>query len=182
MLKLKLLSIAFLSGLSLSCFADSSKVTNTPTSQDIRCTSTVPDYSEKAKLRFIKDWATYVAQNSFSLNHDDLENHLKQLQFCYSSSGWNQFNQALHKSGNLNLINQHHLKANTDVIGPIEVNHHPKYSSWTAMIPMRVVYQNQTQRISQEMNVHLTINQQSDNHLAVIQIVGRPTDKKLPSH
>lgn len=173
----KLFSIALLSNLS---FAVQTTVSPAPQSQDIRCTSTVPDYSEKAKMKFIKDWATYVAQNSFNLSHDDLDNHLKQLQFCYSSSGWNQFNQALHKSGNLNLINQHQLKANTDVIGPIEINHHPKYSSWTAMVPMRVVYQNQTQRISQEMNVHLTINQQTDNHLAVIQIVGRPAEKKLP--
>lgn len=104
---------------------------------------------------------------------------MKQLQFCYSKAGWTQFSQALKKSGNINLISSNQLIANTHVIGPIQVNHHPQYQSWTTVVPLRVVYQNKNQKISQEMNVHLTINQLNNNQLAVIQIVGKPTHRKI---
>lgn len=163
MSSLKLFSLLLLSGLAYA-----------QQTHELQCTST---FAEHEKMAFIQDWAKFVAQKSFNLSHKHLENQLKQLQFCYSSSGWNQFNRALHQSGNLNLISQHQLQANTQVMGPVEVRYHPKYTSWTAIVPMRVVYQNQQQKISQELNVHLTINELKDKHLAVIQIVGKPIEK-----
>lgn len=149
-------------------------------SPNLNCTATVPNTSEPEKIRFIKNWSAYVAQKSFTFAHNNIDSQLKQLQFCYSKAGWSQFSEALEKSRNINLISQHQLVANTHIIGPIEINHHPQYSSWTAVVPLRVVYQNQKQKISQELNVHLTINQLRNNQLSVIQIVGKPANRKLP--
>lgn len=148
-------------------------------SPNLGCTTNLPDTTEPEKIRFVKTWSAYVAQKSFAFKHDSMDNQLKQLQFCYSKAGWTQFSEALKKSNNINLISSNQLMANTQIIGPIQVNHHPQYQSWTAVVPLRVVYQNQKQKISQEINVHLTINQLRNNQLAVIQIVGKPTHRKL---
>ncbi len=181
--KFQVFSITMLLGLKSWGFGEPPIPNPVPISSqtaNLRCSSTVPNFSEKAKINFIKNWAMFVADKSFSLKYNNLDYQLKQLQFCFSSSGWNQFYQALQKSGNLNLITTNQLSANTQVIGPVAINHHPKFSSWTAVVPLRVVYQNQKQKISQEINVHLTINQLKDDHLAVIQIVGKPSHRNLP--
>lgn len=152
------------------------------TNPSLGCTTTLPGAAEPENIRFVKSWSAYVAQKSFSFKHDNMDGQLKQLQFCYSKAGWTQFSEALKKSNNINLISTHQLLSSTQVIGPIQVNHHPQYQSWTAVVPLRVVYQNQKQKIIQEINVHLTINQLKNNQLAVIQIVGKPTHRKLGLH
>jgi len=146
---------------------------------NITCASVVPNSSEKDKIHFVKHWSIYVANQAFALKYDNIDYQLKQLQVCFSQDGWSQFDRALKKSGNFDLITKHQLSASTQIIGPVEINHHPSFSSWSAVVPLRIVYQNQTDKISQEIDVHLTINQLSNNRLAVIQIVGKPAQRNL---
>jgi hypothetical protein len=141
----------------------------------LSCKNVAPNEDSPVKLDFLKKWSVYVSMKTFSLSHDTIDNTLVVLQDCFTTSGWNQFNDALNKSGNLNLIKTNHLSSNTHLMGQVVVQPQKEQQTWTADIPIRVVYQNDKQKISQQIHVHLRFSQLPNNKLAVMQIVGLPT-------
>ena len=138
------------------------------------CRTIAPNKDSPEKLDFLKKWSVYVSMKTFGLSDDSLDNTLRELTECFTTSGWNQFNDALNKSGNLKLIKTNHLSSDTHLIGQVVVQQQKEQQTWTSEIPLRVVYQNDKQKISQQINVHLRFSQLPNSKLAVMQIVGLP--------
>lgn len=128
------------------------------------------------QIRFIRKWAAHASRISFAMHYNISDDELESKKVCFTNSGWSQYRQALHQSGNLNTIKQNQFQTNVMLNGLINVHADAINKTWTLHIPLEIVYQNDKTRIKQNLNVFMLIGLQTDGRLAIMQIVGKPVD------
>lgn len=121
----------------------------------------------------LKTWVEKAAVQSFDFSPATLDDQLIKLKPCFTDQGWQSFNDALQKSGNMNTIKSHKLTVSSQVNGEIVLNP-TKDNQWKAKIPMQVVYQNEKEKLTQLLSVDLLIGRKMSGDLGILQIIATP--------
>ena len=97
------------------------------------------------------------------------------LKNCYTDQGWQGFNEALQKSGNITAIKSQNLTVSSQVDGDLKLNA-IKDNQWKVTIPLQVVYQNDKEKLTQLLTVDLLIGRKISGDLGIIQMIAAPRD------
>lgn len=121
----------------------------------------------------VSTWAGKAAVQSFDFNPATIDDQLADLKNCYTDQGWQSFNEALVKSGNINAIKTQHLTVSSLVNGEIKFNS-VKDNQWKVTVPLQVVYQNDKEKLTQQLAVDLLIGRRNSGDLGIMQIIAAP--------
>lgn len=156
---------ALITGLMMACVG----LANADTRQ--ACTSPTPPLNDVA----IQKFAESAAIQSFTYDFKTLPTHLSALENCYTHTGWQSFSLALQRSGNVDTAKQLKLYAKAQRIGPIRtLTKESATDTWRVLIPIRVVYSNHEQTMTQNLDVKLLLNLEN-NKIGVEQITASPS-------
>ncbi|MFY7698115.1 MAG: DotI/IcmL family type IV secretion protein [Legionella sp.] len=128
----------------------------------------------------IATWSEQAAIQSFDFNAAKLDAQLKALQPCFTDQGWQSFNEALEKSGNIDAIRSQQLSVSSKRDGELKVTT-SKDNEWNVSIPLQVIYQNEKEKVTQSLRVDLLIGRQTSGDLGIMQIIATPRNKQEPS-
>ena len=125
----------------------------------------------------LSTWAEKAAVQSFDFTPATLDAQLAELKPCYTDQGWQSFNDALTKSGNIDAIKSQHLTVSSQMEGQLQVTS-VKDNQWKITIPLHVVYQNEKEKLSQKLSVDLLIGRKISGDLGIMQMIASPKEVK----
>jgi hypothetical protein len=161
----------------------SSAATTTPQSpQTIDCQYRIPATTTTIDQSVLSTWAKKAAVQSFEFNPTTIDQELDELKTCYTDQGWQGFNDALQKSGNINAIKTQKLTVSSQVDGELTIVP-SKDNQWKITVPMQVVYQNEKEKLTQLLSVDLLIGRKVSGDLGIMQMIAtpRPTAAQQPA-
>ena len=121
----------------------------------------------------VEHWATQAALQSFHFEATPIAPQLLSLKPCYTDQGWQGFNDAFKKSGNLEAITSRHLTVSSQPKSKITVQV-IKDNQWKTSIPLEIIYQNKDQKLTQSLTVDLLINRKASGDLGIMQLIAIP--------
>lgn len=139
----------------------------------IDCKYTIPAQKTDIEPSVISTWAEKAAMQSFNFNPASVDQELNDLKLCYTDQGWQGFNDALQKSGNIDAIKTQHLTVSSQVDGEIKMNP-VKENQWKVTIPLQVVYQNDKEKLTQLLSVELLVGRKVSGDLGIMQMIASP--------
>lgn len=145
----------------------------------INCNYHIPAETTKIEQTIVLQWAKKAAQQSFELDHKNVEQQLANLKACYTDQGWQGFNDALQKSGNLNAIKTQQLVVNSNISGETKINE-VKDNQWKVSLPMQVIYQNGQDKLTQALTVNVVVGRKMSGDLGIMQLIAMPQQANLP--
>ncbi len=151
--------------------ASTASPAQTPPSFD--CSYHIPPETTKIEQSIVLQWAKKAAQQSFDLDYKNVEKQLTNLKACYTDQGWQGFNDALQKSGNLNAIKAQQLVVNSNITGEIKINE-VKDNQWKVSLPMQVIYQNGQDKLDQVLTVNVVVGRKMSGDLGIMQLIATP--------
>ncbi|WP_051555073.1 DotI/IcmL/TraM family protein [Legionella fairfieldensis] len=146
---------------------------STPLPQPLNCNYHIPAQTTHIEQAIVLKWAEKAAEQSFEFDHNLLDKQLSALKACYTEQGWQGFNDALEKSGNLNAIKSQQLIVSSMVSGQGKITE-GKDNQWKATIPMQVVYQNDKEKLTQSLNINLVVGRKVSGDLGIMQMIAVP--------
>lgn len=152
------------------------KPSNIPAPQTapvINCTYHIPAETTTIEQSVISTWAKKAAVQSFDFNPATVDEELGALKSCYTDQGWQGFNDALVKSGNINAIKSQHLTVSSQVDGEVKINA-IKDNQWKVNVPVEVVYQNDKEKLTQLLTIDLLIGRKISGDLGIMQMIATP--------
>lgn len=144
----------------------------------INCNYHIPKETTTIDQSVISTWAKIAAVQSFDFNPATLDEQLTQLKACFTEQGWQGFNEALQKSGNIDAIKSQHLTVSSQVDGNVSINP-VKDNQWKVGVPMQVVYQNEKEKLTQSLSIELLIGRKPTGDLGIMQVIATP--RKAPA-
>ena len=157
--------------LPFTCLAETATST-TP----MRCDTHFSKDTAVIEPTLLLQWATAAALQSFHFNPTTLETELLTLKPCYTDLGWQGFNDAWKKSGNIDAIKSKQLTVSSQPDGKATFEAiKDKNNQWKVSLPIQVTYQNKQQKIIQRLTVDLTISRQASGDLGIMQLIAVPT-------
>ena len=169
-MKAKILPILISVLIPISAFADTLPAVTTT---NITCDSHFPQEVKTIDTQLIEAWADQAAIKSFTFEHTTMDNQIAQLKTCFTDQGWQGFNDAMQKSGNLQAIKAHQLNVTSQVQGNVAVQL-LKENEWKVTVPLNVVYANKEQKIAQLLTIELLINRKPSGDLGIVQLIATP--------
>ncbi len=148
--------------------------TSAPTPQAvIDCKYRLPAETTTVEQSLILTWAKQAAVQSFDFDPATIDTELLTLKPCYTDQGWQGFNDALKKSGNIDAIKSQHLTVSSQVDGDVMINP-VKDNQWKVSVPLQVVYQNDKEKLTQLLGVDLVIGRKISGDLGIMQMIATP--------
>lgn len=132
--------------------------------------------SQKVDSSIVSRWAEQAALKAFDLNYVDVDSQLNALQTCFTAQGWQGFNDALLQSGNIKAIKARSLTVSCQTNGDLKITS-SKENQWKITIPLQVVYQNDKEKLTQELNIDLLIGRKITGDLGIMQMIAIPKNK-----
>ena len=142
---------------------------------EINCKYHIPTNTTTIEQSLISTWASKAAVQSFEFNPTSIDAELTELKSCYTDQGWQGFNDALQKSGNIESFKKQGLTVSSLVDGELKVNP-VKDNQWKVSIPLQVVYQNDKEKLTQKLNVDLLIGRKMSGDLGIMQMIAIPIE------
>lgn len=139
----------------------------------IDCKYAIPPQKSDIEPSVVSTWAEKAAMQSFSFNPAAVDQEMNELKLCYTDQGWQGFNDALQKSGNIEAIKTQHLTVSSQVDGEIKMNP-VKDNQWKVTVPLQVVYQNDKEKLTQLLTVDLLIGRKVSGDLGIMQMIASP--------
>lgn len=128
----------------------------------------------------VADWSKNATMQAFTYTADSVDAQLESLKKCFTDQGWQGFNSALQQSGNLAAIKSQHLNVSSMVTGaPTFVE--SRDNQWQLTMPVQVVYQNDKQKITQDLKVTLMVGRKPSGELGILQMVAVPGAQEQPA-
>jgi hypothetical protein len=143
----------------------------------IDCNYKIPAKTTLIEQPILLTWAKNATLQSFNFEVATLDTQMTNLKNCYTEQGWQGFNDALQKSGNLESIKTQQLSVKSQLDGEPTIVE-TKNNQWKLSIPVQVVYQNTKDKIAQALNVTLTIGRKPSGDLGIMQMVAMPRNTK----
>nr|WP_241480505.1 DotI/IcmL family type IV secretion protein [Legionella norrlandica] len=116
---------------------------------------------------------------SFDFEPNTVDSQLQKLQACFTDQGWQSFNSALQKSGNLDAIKSQSLHVSSQIDGQPQITE-ALGNQWKITLPLQVVYQNDKEKVTQLLNVNLTVGRKITGDLGINQMIATPRTTTLP--
>jgi hypothetical protein len=145
----------------------------TPPPQPIDCQYHIAPKTSTVENSVITTWSQNAAVQSFDFSPTSFDMQLEKLKPCFTEQGWEGFNDALQKSGNINAIKNQNLNVSSQVDGEVKLT--PiKENQWKLNVPLQVVYQNNTEKLTQLLSVDLLVGRKTSGDLGIMQIIATP--------
>ena len=141
--------------------------------QEINCDYKIPPEKKEIDNALVMEWAKNAAVQSFDLDHTQMDQQVQALEKCYTTQGWKGFNDAIEKSGNLKSIKEQQLMVKSQVDGQGEITD-VSDKQWKVTLPLQVVYQNDKDRLVQNLRVTLNITRKTNGDLGILQLIAIP--------
>ncbi len=141
----------------------------------INCKYHIPANTTNIDTSLVSTWAGKAAVQSFEFNPSSIDAELIELKTCYTDQGWQGFNDALQKSGNIESFKTQGLTVSSLVDGELKVNP-VKDNQWKVSVPLQVVYQNDKEKLTQKLNVDLLIGRKMSGDLGIMQMIATPKE------
>ncbi|RAP36914.1 hypothetical protein B1207_05640 [Legionella quinlivanii] len=141
--------------------------------QVIDCNYRIPAETTQIEQSLVIKWAAKALQQSFDLDFNTVDQQLASLKNCYTDQGWQSFNDALTKSGNLEAIKAQKLMVSSMIDGQEQVVE-SKDNQWKITFPLQVVYQNDKEKLTQPLSVYLVIGRKITGDLGIMQMIASP--------
>ncbi len=145
----------------------------------IDCKYRIPAETTNIEQSLLSTWAGKAAVQSFNFNPTTIDEELGALKLCYTEQGWQGFNDALQKSGNVNAIKLQHLTVSSQVDGELKVNV-IKDNQWKVTVPLQVVYQNDKEKLTQLLAIDLLVGRKVSGDLGIMQMIATPRQAGAP--
>ncbi|CDZ78326.1 Macrophage killing protein with similarity to conjugation protein [Legionella massiliensis] len=136
----------------------------------INCDYKIPSSTKTIGNALVQTWAEHAAVQSFIFNADSINMQLDKLQACYTNEGWNEFKEAMVKSGNIVAIKEGKIIMTSQLAGQTQLVS-VKEGEWKVRLPLQVTYQNQKERVVQGLNIDLVIGRKPSGDLGIMHIV-----------
>ncbi|MDP3269852.1 MAG: DotI/IcmL family type IV secretion protein [Legionella sp.] len=136
------------------------------------------DYKISADIKTIDNslilsWSEKAATQAFDFEPNSLDGQMQKLQSCFTEQGWTSFSTALEKSGNLDAIKSQKLTVSSILDGTAQITEATN-NQWKVTLPLQVVYQNDKEKVTQLLNVYLTIGRKMTGDLGITQMIASP--------
>lgn len=145
--------------------------------ETINCTYQIPPQTTNIDLNILKQWAEYAASQSFHLSYQTLDQDINQLKHCFTEQGFTSFQNALETSGNMTAIKNQKLNVNGVKNGDLSVEV-LKDGRWRVSVPLQVVYQNDQEKLTQELTVILLVERKPAGQFGIVQINAQTNNLK----
>lgn len=153
--------------------SNESNATQAKPAPAINCNYHISADTPKVDQSIVTLWAENAAMQAFDLNHAEIDMQLSALKACFTDAGWQGFNTALLQSGNINAIKSQNLTVNGQMDGDLSITSN-KEGLWKVTIPMQVVYQNDKERLTQQLTIDLLIGRKPSGDLGIMQMIAIP--------
>jgi hypothetical protein len=147
--------------------------TSSPPTQPINCNYKIPAETTKIEQTVISQWAEKAALQSFDFDNATIDKQLAALKSCFTDQGWQSFNDALQKSGNLNAIKSQKLMVSSMLNGK-STSSEMKENQWKVSVPLQVVYQNDKEKLTQSLTVDIVVGRKISGDLGIMQMIASP--------
>ena len=104
-----------------------------------------------------------------------MDTQLEKLKPCFTDQGWQGFHDALDKSGNINAIKTQNVTVTSHIDGEVKINP-VKENQWKVTLPMTILYQNDKEKLNQQLSVDLLIGRKTSGNLGIMQVIASPKD------
>lgn len=156
-------------------------VTTNPVVKPMDCSYKIPPQTTHIEQSIVMQWAEKATQQSFDFENNTIDQQLTALKDCYTDSGWQSFNDAFQKSGNLNAIKSQKLAVSSMVNGKSTASE-VKENQWKVSIPLQVVYQNDKEKLTQLLTVDLIVGRKiKSGDLGIMQMIASPLKAENPA-
>ncbi|KTD47545.1 DotI/IcmL family type IV secretion protein [Legionella quateirensis] len=144
-----------------------------PVSQPINCDYKISADTKTIDQALVLTWSEKAATQAFDFEPASLDAQLQKLQACFTDQGWQGFNSALQKSGNIEAIKLQNLTVSSQLDGQAQVTE-ATANEWKITLPLQVVYQNNKEKVTQLLIVNLTIGRKMSGDLGITQMIATP--------
>ena len=159
-----------------------------PTTPVIDCTYKIPPEIKTVDKTLVLTWSKKAAAQAFEFNPATVDAQLELLKLCFTAEGWSGFDAALQKSGNVEAIKTQKLNVTSTVDGKPQLTDE-KNNQWKIALPLQVVYQNEKEKVTQLLNINITVGRKLTGELGIVQMiasarppVSAPTIKDSPAN
>lgn len=121
----------------------------------------------------MQTWSKNATLQLFTFNNAQFKDQLSALKNCFTEQGWQGFNTAFEKSGNLNAIQSKQLSVSSELKGDTSLQV-VKDNQWKSTSPIEVTYQNKEQKLNQSLTVNLLITRKPSGDLGIMQVIAVP--------
>jgi hypothetical protein len=156
--------------------ADGQNVQQVPVQQAapvINCDYKIPATTKTIDQSIVLTWSEKAITQAFDFDPATLDAQLMKLQACFTNEGWQGFNSALQKSGNLEAIKSQKLNVSSQLDGQAQITE-AKDNQWKITLPLQVVYQNDKEKVTQLLNVNLIVGRKITGDLGITQMIATP--------
>lgn len=160
--------------------ATTPNINNTPTAQTpaatsvlINCEYKIPANTKQVDKDVVIAWTEKAIIQAFDFDSSIIDAQMQKLQSCFTDQGWQGFNNALQKSGNIEAIKTQKLTVSSQLDGKVELLE-AKDNQWKIAVPLQVVYQNNKEKVTQLLHLNVTIGRKISGDLGIMQMVATP--------
>ncbi|CAM2941446.1 DotI/IcmL family type IV secretion protein [Legionella worsleiensis] len=143
------------------------------TAQTINCNYKIPADVKSVDPTTVLNWSEQATTQAFDFAPASLDTQLQNLQACFTDQGWQGFNSALQKSGNIDAIKTQNLTVSSQIDGQAQITE-TSANQWKITLPLQVVYQNNKEKVTQLLNVNLTVGRKVSGDLGIMQLIATP--------
>ncbi len=143
----------------------------------INCEYKIPATTKHIDQSLVLTWSEKAVVQAFDFEPAAVDTQMQKLKVCFTEQGWTGFNSALEKSGNIEAIKTQKLTVSSQVDGQPQVTE-AKENQWKITLPLQVVYQNDKEKVTQLLNVNLTVGRKISGDLGITQMIATP---RLPN-
>jgi hypothetical protein len=166
--------------------------TTTPTTAPTTTPTTIPaptptpvssapmncDYKISAETKtvdplLVTSWTEKAVIQAFDFDPRLIDSQMQKLQACFTEQGWQGFNTAIQKSGNMEAIKSQKLTVSSQIDGQTKLLE-TKENQWKLVIPLQVVYQNDKEKVTQLLSIDVTVSRKINGDLGIIQMIATP--------
>lgn len=139
----------------------------------INCDYKIPAETKIIDQKTIMTWSEKATVQAFDFEPASMDSQLQNLKNCFTDQGWTSFDAALQKSGNVEAIKTQNLTVSSQVDGDVKVSEE-KDNQWKVILPLQVVYQNDKEKVTQLLNINLTVGRKITGDLGIMQMIAAP--------
>lgn len=113
-------------------------------------------------------WASQAAVESYSYDAISYKSQFSKLKTKFTENGWNNFKDALDKSGNLDAVINNEVVVSAYRNNPAEIESYSNdnnTSTWVVKVPTQVTYINGHVKLEQDMDTYVTIGMKDNSFL-----------------
>ena len=148
--------------------------------QTMNCDYKIPASMKTIDQALVLSWSEKATVQTFDFDPKSVDDQMQKLQSCFTEQGWVGFNDALKKSGNVEAIKAQHLTVSSQIDGQAQMAE-AKDNQWKVTLPLQVVYQNDKEKLTQLLDIQLTVGRKITGELGIAQMIASVRKAEVPA-